>query len=137
MGGSRHAFLDVETINYIRWRDPTLTKQMIIDMYLQNIPDVSTLGSCVYHGEQGCTLNREIRADICNSFQCPARRALIKEHQRKPDNGAVVAGIARTHVDDPSAGAPYMRVVSVSADNEVRVHTHLTLPRLIKGMDMP
>lgn len=136
-GGGSHAFLTKETIAYTRWRRPDLSQDEIFQTYLSYFPERSTLGSCVYHGEQGCTLERQLRANICNSFQCSFRRSLMAEHARKPQNGAVVAGISRDHTDDPSAGAPYLRVVSVSANNEVRVHTELSLPQLRKDRETP
>lgn len=134
MGGTRHAFLEVRTIDYLRWRSPDLTEQQVIEYYLSHIPEITTAQSCVFHGEQGCTLDRSFRADICNNFQCWARQALIKEHARKPLNGAVVAGVPRDHVDSPEAGAPCLKVVSITAEDEVQVHSHLKLPALRKGM---
>lgn len=29
-------------------------------------------GSCIYHGPKGCSLTRELRADLCNNFHCEA-----------------------------------------------------------------
>lgn len=130
MGGDRHAFLTVETIRCQRWKDPSVTKDELQGAYLSRIPETSTVGSCVYHGSQGCTLDRPLRADICNSFQCPARRDLAKAVARRPGTGAVVAGLSKTHVSDPSAGAPYLRVVSVTEAGDVTVHDHLRLPAL-------
>jgi len=133
-GANTHAFLTRKTIDYVRWRDPSLSRQDILDTYLSHLPEASTERSCVFHGPQGCTLDRTWRADICNSFQCTFRRTLMTEYAKKPGNGAVVAGISHNHVDDPSADAPYLRVVSVSEDHEVRIHSHLTLPAVRKGL---
>lgn len=133
-GESRMAFLEVATIDYVRWSRPDLTRDEIRDLYLSHIPETSTSGSCVYHGAFGCTLERNLRADICNCFQCRYRHALMEAYAKKPGHGAVVAGLSADHVDDPSAGAPYLRVVSVSEDHKVRVHDTLRLPGLRKGM---
>ena len=130
MGGPRHGFLEKSTIDYQRWRDPELTPDALKEAYLAHIPDRSTRDSCVYHGASGCTLPRHWRADVCNSFQCQFRAALIRDHARKPRNGAVVAGLSRDHTDYPEAGADCLRVVSVSAENEVRVHDHLKAPAI-------
>ena len=132
MGGERHAFLTSDTIHCQRWKTPGLTKSALLEAYMSHIPETSTSGSCVYHGPEGCTLDRTLRADICNSFQCQFRRDLAALIAKRPGTGAVVAGLSRTHVDDPSAGAPYLRVVSVSADNEVTIHDGLKLPALRK-----
>lgn len=134
MGGGRNAFLTAESITCQRWKTPDLTEEQLLQTYLSRIPPTSINGSCVYHGPQGCTLDRPLRADICNSFQCRFRRELAEAVERRPGTGAVVAGLSRTHVDDRSAGAPYLRVVSMSAENEVTVHDGLKLPALRKGM---
>lgn len=134
MGGGRHAFLTAESITCQRWKDPDWTEDGLLQTYLSHIPPTSISGSCVYHGPQGCTLDRPLRANICNSFQCPSRRELSEAVARRPGTGAVVAGLSRTHVNDRSAGAPYLRVVSMSPENKVTVHDGLTLPALRKGM---
>ncbi len=133
-GASAMAFLKEETITCQRWKDPSLTRDDLIELYLSYLPETSTIGSCVYHGPQGCTLDRPWRANICNSFQCGFRRTLAEAIEKRPGTGAVVAGLSRTHVNDPSAGAPYLRVVSVSPDDTVTVLDHLKLPALRKGM---
>jgi hypothetical protein len=48
----------------------------------------------------------------------------------KPGSAAVVAGISHDHTDDPAAGAPYLRVVSVNEEGDVTIHSHLSLPAL-------
>lgn len=134
LGGTRHGFLTEETISCQRWKDPGLTPEALAETYLSYLPETSTTGSCVYHGPQGCTLPRPLRADICNSFQCSARRQLAEAVARRPGTGAVVAGLSRDHVTDPSAGAAFLRVVSVTAAGDVTVHDHLSLPALRKGL---
>ena len=134
LGGDQQAFLTVETIAYQRWKDPSVTPDTLLQTYLSRIPSTSTAGSCVYHGPQGCTLDRPLRADICNRFQCRFRRELAQAVAQRPGTGAVVAGLSKTHVNDPSAGAPYLRVVSVSKEGNVTIHDTLKLPALRKGM---
>lgn len=129
-GNATKAFLTEKTINYLRWRRPDLDAEAIVAMYLSHLPDKSVRHSCVYHGEKGCTLNRTIRADICNSFQCGFRKSLRKTYAENPGHGAVVAGISKDHVEHPEAGAEFLRVVSMSEEGEVTVHSHLKLPAL-------
>jgi hypothetical protein len=129
-GGTRHAFVKKELIDYFRWRDPQAGPETIIAAYLAQLPEQSISGSCVYHGAQGCTLPRDLRANICNSFQCRFRLALFQDYVMKPGSAAVVAGISHDHTDDPSAGAPYLRVVSVSEEGNITLHDHLKLPAL-------
>lgn len=129
-GRASNAFLKKETIDYIRWRRPEMTSDQILDMYVSFLPQESVGESCVYHGDKGCVLQRDIRADICNSFQCTFRTALAREYDAKPGHGAVVAGISRDHDEHPEAGAPYLRVVSMSEDGDVTVHDDIELPPL-------
>lgn len=133
-GAGRMAFIEADTIDYVRWSRPEMSRAAIREMYLSQIPESSTEQSCVYHGAYGCTLDRTVRADICNSFQCRYRRALMEAYAKKPGHGAVVAGLSADHVDRPSAGAAGLRVVTVSQDLDVRVHDDLRLPALRKGM---
>ena len=35
-------------------------------------------GSCVFHGEAGCTLDRSLRSDVCNSYFCSALGNFVK-----------------------------------------------------------
>ncbi|NNE52603.1 MAG: hypothetical protein HKN30_09400 [Sulfitobacter sp.] len=129
-GGTRHAFLKKPHIDYVRWCAPEAEAEEILEIYLSHLPDQSISGSCLYHGEFGCTLPRGLRANICNSFQCRFRLKLLEDYIMKPGSGAVVAGISRDHVDDPNAGAPYLRVVSVTDEGDVTIHSHLKLPAL-------
>ncbi|PTX64753.1 hypothetical protein C8N31_11522 [Sulfitobacter mediterraneus] len=129
-GGNRHAFIKKKVIDYFRWSNPEATADEIIETYLEHIPQQSTSGSCVYHGVQGCTLPRNHRANICNSFQCRFRLSLFQDYVMKPGSAAVVAGISHDHTDDPAAGAPYLRVVSVNEEGDVTIHSHLSLPAL-------
>ena len=132
-GNTTKAFLTEKTINYVRWSQPDLDADAIMELYLSHLPDMSVRDSCVYHGETGCTLNRTIRADICNSFQCSFRKTLAKAYAETPGHGAVVAGISKDHVEHPEAGSDFLRVVSMSEDGEVTVHSDLTLPALGDG----
>jgi hypothetical protein len=34
------------------------------------VPERSVEHSCIYHGEHGCALPRELRSHICNSYYC-------------------------------------------------------------------
>ena len=43
-----------------------------VDHYLAFVPAEHLQGSCLFHGERGCTLPRERRSDVCNDFACDA-----------------------------------------------------------------
>ncbi|OSQ45626.1 hypothetical protein MGEO_18085 [Marivita geojedonensis] len=129
-GGTHHAFLSARTIDRFRWRHPSARAKDVISYYLAALPDESVQGSCVYHGAFGCTLKREDRSSICNTFLCWFRRELDKDHARKPGYGEVVVAIARTHTQRQEEDAPCVRVVSVAEDGVLTEHTDLKLPAL-------
>ena len=39
-------------------------------LYIERVPEVGYEGSCIFHGKQGCTLDRSLRSDIWNSYFC-------------------------------------------------------------------
>lgn len=69
-GLENNAFIDRYTFNKVKSRNPHLSEADIVGRYLGFLPSRSQQGSCLYHSEQGCTLPREFRADICNQFYC-------------------------------------------------------------------
>ncbi len=56
------------------WLDerPDATWADAVDHYLAFVPAEHLQGSCLFHGERGCTLPRERRSDVCNGFACDA-----------------------------------------------------------------
>ena len=42
----------------------------VIEMYVARFPDVGYQDSCIFHGAKGCTLDRSMRSDVCNSYFC-------------------------------------------------------------------
>jgi hypothetical protein len=39
----------------------------VLRLYLDRVPLVAYRDSCIYHGKMGCTLERSMRANVCNS----------------------------------------------------------------------
>ncbi len=74
--GGDTALLLPNDVARFRQRNPGVTSEQVIDAYLAHLPDVSTQDGCVYQGGQGCTLPREMRQDICNSYYCDSLRWL-------------------------------------------------------------
>jgi len=74
--GADDAFLD----------EPTLARagltmsdaEAVIQHYLDRVPAISYEGSCIFHAEQGCTLDRSMRSDVCNAYFCGGLHAYIK-----------------------------------------------------------
>ncbi len=51
--------------------------------------------SCVFHGPQGCTLDRTLRSDVCNSYFCGGLGHFVKGADSAA-NVVVVAGEGET-----------------------------------------
>ena len=68
--GGDEAFLDDRTLARLRLGNPKLTEQAIELIYLARVPDAAYQNSCIFHGKRGCSLDRSMRADICNTYLC-------------------------------------------------------------------
>ena len=69
-GGGEHAYLDERVIARVSQAMPELGRWSILRMYLARVPPSGYHGSCVFHGERGCTLDRSLRSDVCNNYFC-------------------------------------------------------------------
>gem|GEM_PF-1082487 len=69
--GGVHAYLNIGLIRKFISENPGLTRQQVIDAYLNRVPELSVENSCVFHGKFGCSLPREMRSDMCNRWLCP------------------------------------------------------------------
>jgi hypothetical protein len=132
-GATQNAFLVKSTIDRFRWLHPQAGPKEVLDHYLSALPERSVAGSCVFHGEKGCTLERAYRSNICNNFLCWFRRQLDKDYAVSAKRGAVVIAIDRTHVRQAEAGASSARIVSVSEDNVITEITEVALPALSRA----
>ncbi len=77
-GGTDHAHLDVDSLARVRVSYGWDTFADVMGAYVAHLPRVHFKGSCVYHGTQGCTLPRDMRADICNRHLCGALAQLTR-----------------------------------------------------------
>ena len=73
--GADDAFLDEPTLARA---GATTSAETVIQSYLDRIPAVVYEGSCIFHGERGCTLDRSMRSDVCNSYFCGGLHAYVK-----------------------------------------------------------
>ena len=62
--GDDNGFLDEPTLARLCVATPGMTEGAILRLYLARVPPVAYLDSCIFHGKQGCTLDRSLRADI-------------------------------------------------------------------------
>lgn len=100
--GETHGFVSVETVRELLRKRPDLELDGVVDAYLAELPATSFDGSCVFHGETGCSLPHEMRAETCGLFFCwgqqELRAAMETGHPRlafvalTTDDGEVVEG---------------------------------------------
>lgn len=79
MAGGTHAFIDERTLARVRAEQPGLTVRGIIRAYVDAVAPEAYQGSCVFHGAQGCTLPRPLRAELCNAYYCDGLARLLKD----------------------------------------------------------
>jgi hypothetical protein len=91
--GADDAFLDCRTLARVQLAHPELTDEAIIRCYLDRVPLEAFRMSCIFHAKKGCTLDRSMRADICNSYFCGGLSAYIKSGAA-PEPTVVIAGDA-------------------------------------------
>jgi hypothetical protein len=88
--GGDDAFLDDRTMARVRLARPDMDERAVLRLYLDRVPTAAYQDSCIYHGKQGCTLDRSLRADVCNSYYCGGLGAYMKTGAAIPTK--VVAG---------------------------------------------
>jgi hypothetical protein len=90
-GGEEHAYLDERTIARVRRARPELDARAIIRLYVEKVAVPGYEGSCIFHGAQGCTLDRSLRSDLCNSYFCSGLGRFVQDGAH-PAQVIVVAG---------------------------------------------
>ena len=73
-GGEEHAYLDERTMARVRRDHPEHDARAIIRLYLDRLAARSYRGSCLFHGADGCTLGRGLRAHLCDAYFCDGLR---------------------------------------------------------------
>ena len=110
-GGGDHAYLDERTMTRVRRARSELDARAVLRLYIERVPALGYDGSCVFHGTKGCTLDRSLRSDVCNSYFCSALGNYVK---------------------DDSAAAPV--VVVAGEGDEARRSSILTPPGAASGL---
>jgi hypothetical protein len=68
--GKTDAFLTEATIRRVLAANPGLDPEQLRDTYLGHLAPRTLAGSCINQTRLGCSLPRELRADICNTYRC-------------------------------------------------------------------
>lgn len=74
--GGTHAFVSADTIGSLLERRPEVEVDQVVDEYLNQLPETSYDGSCVFHSETGCALPHDMRAATCGLFYCWGQQEL-------------------------------------------------------------
>jgi hypothetical protein len=98
--GDDNAFLDYRTVARLWLADPTRGDAEIVKLYLDRVPALSYRDSCIFHGQRGCTLDRSMRADVCNTYFCGGLTSYIKNAEAHEPT-IVIAGDADTMTVSP------------------------------------
>ena len=77
-GGGEHGYLDERVMARVRQARPELEARAVIRLYVERVPATGYAGSCVFHGPKGCTLDRSLRSDVCNSYYCGGLADVVK-----------------------------------------------------------
>jgi len=85
--GGDHAYLYPDHFRRFLRKNPGKSKEQILGDYLSRLPAMNYQNSCVYHGEAGCALPRELRSNLCNTFLCGDLEELL---QAQPAQGGPV-----------------------------------------------
>jgi hypothetical protein len=68
--GEDNAFLDETTMARVRYARSALDVRAVLRLYVERVTDAGYEDSCIFHGKQGCTLDRSLRSDVCSSYFC-------------------------------------------------------------------
>ena len=94
--GREHAFLGgIHLARYLA-AHPGASPEQAVGAYLAHLPDESFEDACVYQGRDGCTLPRELRAELCNAYHCAGLRA----YRRALEQGGPRPGFAVVREDN-------------------------------------
>jgi hypothetical protein len=88
--GDDDAFLDDCTMARVRLVRPDMDEHAVLQLYLERVPPAAYRVSCIFHGKRGCTLDRSLRADVCNSYFCGGLGAYMTTSASVPTR--IIAG---------------------------------------------
>lgn len=76
--GEDDAFLDEPTMARVCGARPEMDTDAVLQLYSDRVPAIGYQGSCIFHGKQGCTLDRSLRSDVCNAYFCGGLHSYLK-----------------------------------------------------------
>lgn len=91
-GGVHNAFITRKTLSRFATQQNILSLDEVVPIYLDYLPAEHRDNACLYQTAQGCNLPRDLRADICNQYECSGLRAA---RERLPTANSRCAVIVR------------------------------------------
>lgn len=85
-------------------RNPGLNPQQVLAAYLERLPKHNQFGSCINHTARGCSLNREMRSDICNNYVCEELGQVEQALRRQEPLHTIL--VVRRKLDNWTRAAP-------------------------------
>ena len=127
IGGNTGNLMDSD-IHLYRQRHPEATEDDIVSVYLDHVPEVTTVDGCVYQGETGCALPRTLRSEQCNSFYCRGMKYLLTDYMESENGKAVIIGADRTEplsvlAFDPETGTVEIASFAKAATTDSNPHS--------------
>jgi hypothetical protein len=104
-GGGNHGYLDERVMARVRQARPELDARAVMRLYVERVPAAGYTGSCVFHGADGCTLDRSLRSDVCNGYFCNGLGSLVNGGETPTAAVVVATGDGETHTS-PTLRAP-------------------------------
>lgn len=93
MAGGTHAFIDDRTLARVRAERPGITARGLLSAYVSAVAPLAYRGSCLFHGPVGCTLDRPLRAELCNAYYCNGLKDFLKA---RPQAGQTVTVVVHS-----------------------------------------
>lgn len=89
--GGTTAWLEAATIQRLQWQNIPVSETRIVEYYLSYLPEISFENSCIYHAENGCSLPRKIRSNVCNQFLCRGLAEVVTILSAEPGMGVAAS----------------------------------------------
>jgi transposase-like protein len=89
-GGPSWGFIGKEEVCRYRLANPDATAQDFRQYYLDHLPERSVTDSCVFQSNTGCTLSRQDRSTLCNTFLCRGVKTMLAERSRDGEAPTIV-----------------------------------------------
>ncbi len=92
-GRGRHAFLSQSVFENLFHINPDLSVDDVTAVYVAALPDRSVKKACVFQSNTGCTLPRDWRSDVCNTYRCKDLIRLSDKFPPGRDTPVAVVGV--------------------------------------------